>query len=369
MQRATGEAKRTWQSVHTGRDGQRRQTSQREGAREANAANPRAQAANMRLTILAAPRVLRLACTLLRERLLLPLMAHERPPTLDPVAAARWQQRAPARSPWLHEEVARRMADRLQWIRLQPTAWADWEPVRGGMEGHALVAARYPQAAQALVEPRSDHAGVAARALGAPWWKPWGPKVQVVAQPADGAVQMLWANMALHLAPEPQALIAQWHRALAVDGFLMFSCLGPDTLRELRSLYAALGWPPAGPEFTDMHDWGDMLVHAGFAEPVMDMERVTLTWAGPQQLLDELRELGPNLHPARFAGLRGRGWRDRLHAELVRALAGPDGRLSLSFEIVYGHALKPTPRVRVGAESSLSLQDMRAMLHPDKPRS
>ena len=93
---------------------------------------------------------------------------------------------------------------------------------------------------------------------------------------------MLWANMALHMAADPQALIAQWHRALATDGFLMFSCLGPDTLRELRALYAALGWPPAGHEFTDMHDWGDMLVHAGFAEPVMDMERIVLTWDTPE---------------------------------------------------------------------------------------
>ena len=86
--------------------------------------------------------------------------------------------------------------------------------------------------------------------------------------------------------------MAQWHRALAVDGYLMFSCLGPDTAKELRAVYADMGWPPAGHAFTDMHDWGDMLVQAGFAEPVMDMERITLTFATPQRLLEELRELG-----------------------------------------------------------------------------
>jgi malonyl-CoA O-methyltransferase len=177
---------------------------------------------------------------------------------------------------------------------------------------------------------------------------------------------MLWANMALHLAADPQALIGRWHRALATDGFLMFSCLGPDTLRELRALYAALGWPPACPDFTDMHDWGDMLVHAGFAEPVMDMERLTLTWATPGALLDELRELGPNLHPGRFAALRGRRWRRRLEDELARALSGPDGRLALTFELVYGHAVKPAPRLRVAAESALSLQDMKTLLQTDK---
>lgn len=113
-----------------------------------------------------------------------------------------------------------------------------------------------------------------------------------------------------------------------------------------------------------MHDWGDMLVHAGFAEPVMDMERVVLTWESPQALLAELRTLGTNLHQARFAGLRGRGWRARLEAALADALADPaqGGRLALTFEIVYGHAFKAAPRVRVAEHSALSLGDMRSML-------
>ncbi|MBS0495222.1 MAG: biotin synthase, partial [Proteobacteria bacterium] len=175
---------------------------------------------------------------------------------------------------------------------------------------------------------------------------------------------MLWANMALHMAADPQALLAQWHRALAVDGYLMFSCLGPDSLRELRALYAELGWPAPGHVLTDMHDWGDMLVHAGFAEPIMDMERITLTFATPERLLQELRGLGRNLHPQRFAALRGRNWRDRLEQALLRSLgnAQHDGQLALSFEIVYGHAFKPAPRVRVEGSSAVSLQDMRAML-------
>ena len=96
----------------------------------------------------------------------------------------------------------------------------------------------------------------------------------------------------------------------------MFSCLGPDSLRELRAVYAAMGWPAPGHAFTDMHDWGDMLIEAGFAEPVMDMERITLTFPTAQRLLQELQELGANLHPQRFAGLRGRHW----HARLLKAL-------------------------------------------------
>ena len=146
----------------------------------------------------------------------------------------------------------------------------------------------------------------------------------------------------------------------------MISCLGPDNLREFRALYRALGWPPPAHDFTDMHDWGDMLVHAGFAEPVMDMERITLTWDSPARLLAELRELGANLHRARFAALRGRGWRARLEREIAQSLTGADGRVALTFEIIYGHAFKPAPRVRVSEHSAVSLEDMRSLLRADK---
>jgi malonyl-CoA O-methyltransferase len=300
-------------------------------------------------------------------------MSTDRPPTIDPIARAHWERRAPPHSPWLHEEVARRMEDRLQWIRLAPAAWAHWEAVRGGLGAQALLARRYPAAACFMVEPRAERAQAAVQSAAGPWWQRWnaswrGAAPRPVTQVPDGAVQMLWANMALHLSADPQDLMARWHRALSTDGFLMFSCLGPDTLRELRSLYRVLGWPPAGHELTDMHDWGDMLVQAGFAEPVMDMERITLTWETPGRLLAELRELGANLHPARFPALRGRAWRRRLEDELLQALRGPDGRLALTFEIIYGHALKPAPRVKLSAHSAVSLQDMRALLQSDKGR-
>jgi malonyl-CoA O-methyltransferase len=293
-------------------------------------------------------------------------MATERPPTIDPIAAARWERVAPPRSPWLHEEVGRRMEDRLQWIRLTPQSWVDWEPVRGGLQAHALVRRRYPKAECFVASARVEQAQHAMKSIAKPWWQRFGARPVPVGPAPDGAAQMLWANMALHLSADPQGLIAQWHRALAVDGFLMFSCLGPDSLRELRAVYQSLGWPPPAHEFTDMHDWGDMLVHAGFAEPVMDMERIILTWETPDKLIAELAGLGRNLHTARFAGLRGRGWRRQLQQALAASLTGPDGRLALTFEIVYGHALKAAPRVRMSEQSAVSLQDMRALLQADK---
>lgn len=291
----------------------------------------------------------------------------DRPPTIAPAAAARWEHAAPAESPWLHEEVARRMEERLEWIRRSPGAWADWEPVRGGLAGHALVTRRYPQAARHVVEPQPARAAVAQVALARPWYRRLGGGAALAfGPPPAGAMEMVWANMLLHMAAEPQRLMAQWQQALAVDGFLMFSCLGPDTLRELRVAYSEAGWPPPAHDFTDMHDWGDMLVASGFAEPVMDMERITLAFDTPERLLQELRGLGANLHAERFPGLRGRAWRKRLEQVLDERLRGPDGRLALTFEIIYGHALKPLPRARVSEESAVSLSDMRSMLHADK---
>ena len=300
-------------------------------------------------------------------------MSDQQLPPIDPQAAARWHAAPAQESPWLHEEVARRMHERLSWIVQPPAAWCDWDPLRGGMEGHALVAQQFAQAHSQVAETSSarSQAQVQAR-LARPWWSParWTGAAPRFGLPPQGSVQMLWANMALHMMADPQALIRQWHRALAVDGYLMFSCLGPDTLRELRALYARQGWPSPAHEFTDMHDWGDMLIHAGFADPVMDMERITLTFATPERLIEELRGLGRNLHPQRFPALRGRRWRAQLHECLATDLADArhDGQLALTFEIIYGHAIKPAPRVRVEGESAVSLQDMRAMLRNKVPR-
>ncbi len=299
----------------------------------------------------------------------MPPLPPQRPPTIDALAAARWAHLpgvAPsAPSAWLHEEVARRMEERLHWIVKKPEHWLHWEPLRGAMGIHPVLAQRYPQAQCFVNQTPPQAVPQVRRALAKPWWdaRHWrAPALQFDAptQPVD----MLWANMALHMAPDPQTLIAHWHQLLATDGFVMFSCFGPDTLRELRQMYAALGWPEPAHEFTDMHDWGDMLVEAGFAEPVMDMERLTLTFSSPDHVLAELRGLGRNLHPQRFAGLRGRQWHAELQAQISQRLVDPaqPERLRLGFEIIYGHAFKPAPRMPVRAQTHVSLDDFRSAL-------
>ena len=256
------------------------------------------------------------------------------------------------------------MEERLQWIVKEPRHWLHWQALRGGLQGHQLLRRRYPKALCYLLQEPPATALTLRQVLAQPWWSParWKnpPRLHAPPEPVD----LVWANMALHMAADPQALINRWYELLQTDGFVMFSCLGPDTLAEVRTLYAQQGWGAPSHEFTDMHDWGDMLVQAGFAEPVMDMERITLNFSSPQTLLAELRTLGRNLHPQRFAGLRGRAWRRGFEEALARTQADPSspGRLRLRFEIIYGHAFKPSPRIPVQAQTTISLDQMRGSL-------
>ena len=296
--------------------------------------------------------------------------SNERPPTLDAAAAARWRARALAQSlrdgaPWLHEEVARRMAERLQWIAKPPASWVHWAPVQGGMQGHGQVEVVFPNSERFVQDALVESTQEAIKLVAKPWWSParWRSAGLRADVPASG-VGMVWANMALHMEADPMALLQRWLALLQVDGFLMFSCLGPDTLRELRALYAAHGWGDPSHAFTDMHDWGDMLVQAGFAEPVMDMERITLSFETPQRALQELRGLGRNLHAGRAAGLRTRRWLQSLQGAMAAELADANdaGRIKLTFEVVYGHAFKPVPRMPVRDSTQISLAQMRNAL-------
>jgi malonyl-CoA O-methyltransferase len=113
-------------------------------------------------------------------------------------------------------------------------------------------------------------------------------------------------------------------------------------------------------DFVDMHDLGDMLVHAGFADPVMDQEVLTLRWRRPRGAAARVAALGGNAAPDRFAGLRTPRWHARLLAGCATWLR-PMAR-SPEFEVAYGHAFKAAPRVPPSEETTVSLDDMRAMV-------
>lgn len=282
---------------------------------------------------------------------------------IDPAALDRWLRRASrdAEAPWLHAEVARRMGERLSLVKQKPAVLVDWWSRAGG--GRPVLAAAYPRARILAVEPTP--AREAPSAPSAPWWsaKRWraaAPALDAAALP-DGGAQLVWANMMLHAVRDPATEMKAWRRVLAVDGFLMFSTLGPDTLKTLREVYRDAGWGPPHAPFVDMHDLGDMLVGAGFADPVMDQERLQLTWATPAALLAELQRLGSNADPQRMPGLRTPRWRARLEAALAARAAQGDGRIALEFEVVYGHAFNPPPRLRVQGETRVGVDELQRM--------
>jgi malonyl-CoA O-methyltransferase len=159
---------------------------------------------------------------------------------------------------------------------------------------------------------------------------------------AAGAIDLVWSNMALHWVGDPLAALGEFHRVLAVGGLVMFSTLGPDTLAELR---AAAGGERVH-HFADMHDLGDMLVAAGFADPVMDMERLTLLYADGAALIADLRASGQtHAGSGRSRGLATARFRARLEARLAeQRRAEHGGKLAVSFEVVYGHAWKAAPK-------------------------
>jgi malonyl-CoA O-methyltransferase len=271
--------------------------------------------------------------------------------TLDHALVRRRFERAAAHyddASMLAREVARRMDERLDYIRVAPARIVDLGCGTGA--DLALLARRYPQAQRLGIDfalpmlarargGRSFFRRLFAPAAAAPMLA----CAHASALPLPRAcVSLLWSNMMLNWLDDPLPAFVEMHRVLEIDGLLMFATLGPDTLKELR---AAL--PEAAGErvhrFIDMHDLGDALITAGFTDPVMDMEVVTVTYASVDELLRDLRRAGcTNASRARPHGLAGKsGWaaaRARLEA------SRRDGRLPITFEIVQGHAWKAPPR-------------------------
>ncbi len=263
-------------------------------------------------------------------------MSTEREPTrLDRAQIRRSFERAAATydaAAVLQREVGARMAERLGVIRLEPTSILD----AGCGTGEALgeLATRFPgarligldlalnmvRAAQRRTPPTSAGArSLLNRLLGA---GPAGGSLRPALVCGDithlplgaAAVDLVWSNLALQWIDAPEIAFAEFRRVLSVGGLLSFTTFGPDTLRELRAAFATVDNATHVSRFIDMHDLGDMLVQSGFADPVMDMETLTLTYADAEALMRELKALGAhNVSVARPRGLMGRErWRRML---------------------------------------------------------
>ncbi len=268
---------------------------------------------------------------------------------------------------FLPREVAQRMHERFAYIKLAPTHVLDAGCGLGddlGMLQERFKSATVTgldisqQMLAGAASPSSPEKGQTKQ-----WWAQWRNAVRRVWSEqhkrlvqadfaklpfATSTFSLLWSNLALHWHPWPDRVLAEWNRALQAGGLLMFSMLGPDSLRELRTAYQMVDGEVVYPRiinFVDMHEVGDMLVEHNFEAPVMDMEMLNIAYSSPESLLNDVRRWGayPFDVPHRSKGLISR----RTHVARTKALMaaletqrGPDGTIPLTIEVIYGHAWK-----------------------------
>ena len=238
----------------------------------------------------------------------------------------------------LQKRVRDELLERLDVVRLEPAVVLDL----GAGTGHASLALkrRYRSSqviALDLAEGMLREAGKRQTLLRR-FRRVCG---QAAALPLrDASVDLVFSNLMLQWCQDPDSVFGEIRRVLKPGGLFTFTTFGPDTLVELRRAWAAADERTHVNRFIDMHDLGDALVRSGLAEPVMDVERFTLTYAEVRDLMRDLKDIGAhNANAGRPRGLTGKGTLARMTAayEAFRK----DGRLPATYEVVYGQAWCP----------------------------
>jgi len=248
----------------------------------------------------------------------------------------------------LQRELADRLLERLDYIRLEPELVLDL----GAGTGYAIPGLRrrfgtarilaLDFAPAMLLEARD-------RGRSSPPERPDCVCADVENLPlADASVDLIFSNATFQWCNDIQGTFGECLRVLRPGGLLLFTTFGPDTLWELRDAWAAADGHSHVSPFPDMHDVGDALVRTRFAAPVMDVERLTVTYERTRDLMRDLKILGAhNATSTRARGLTGR--RRLLAMEQAYETHRRDGRLPASYEVVYGHAWAPEQRRPEGA--------------------
>ncbi len=244
----------------------------------------------------------------------------------------------------LQREVCMRMLDKLSCIKLQPSSLVDVGSGTGW--GTRQLGVRYPKADITSVDIAM---GMLQLAKGtSSWWeKLFSVRrerfvcADVEELPlASNSVDMVWSNLALQWCNDLPATFVELQRVLKEDGLLIFSSFGVDTLKELRIAFSEVDGYNHVSRFVDLHDLGDMLVAAGFADPVMEMEKITLTYDDVRAVMQDLKSIGANnATEGRSTGMMGKSTWQRVTENYEKLRH--EGRLPATFEIVYGHAWKP----------------------------
>lgn len=171
--------------------------------------------------------------------------------------------------------------------------------------------------------------------------KPWLLKASYVQARADAlpfadhSVDVIFANQLLPWIDRPASVFTEISRVLRKGGLFAFATLGPDSLQEISRAWQCVGGGVHVNHFMDMHDLGDGLVRAGLADPVLDVDRLTISYSSSARLFADLTAAGSrNALRARTSSLTGKSRFEAMQSALLNAAGGD---LNLGLELVYGH--------------------------------
>lgn len=261
---------------------------------------------------------------------------------------------------FLQREVADRLLGRLDLIRIEPVRILDL----GCGTGRASEALKQRHRKAQVVGMDLAQAMARRARRRSRWMRP----VDAVCGDARrlplaaNSIDLVFSNLMLQWVADRRACFDELRRVMRPGGILLFTTFGPDTLVELRDSWAAANGNPHVHEFDDMHHLGDDLVRAGFSDPVMDMETLTVTYPDARRLMRDLKAIGAhNASPGRARGLTGRRRFQRVLESYEHYRA--DGVLPATWEVVYGHALAPEEgqprRTEGGQEAAFSVDSLR----------
>ena len=230
----------------------------------------------------------------------------------------------------LANAVGEEMLARLAWVTLQPQLILDV----GSGAGHCtrLLQERYPAAQVVALDvdyPMLKYAALQAKSVPSPAAEFVCAEPMALPLPAQ-SVDLIFANLVLPRVADTDALLREWRRVLRPEGLLVFSSFGPDTLQAWRAALADFTLP----NFVDMHEIGDALTRSRFADPVLDVDYISLTYREPVQLFAELQASGMLAADCRLE-----------HVEKAEVPRTEAGRLAVTYEVVYGHAFGPDASV------------------------